>query len=152
VWDRRNGSILDRAHRAFYSGKAGTASMIDALAAVGTRMDPVVRQIVTRQNPIRVMLGPRIRVKTVGSVKTQGVPTDLMEFKSGRGVVLMAIRKDNGLLASVHTTLQDARGAVVSDSLKNYLYSSVGKPVSVSTFSLAATRGYKMGSITSLSK
>ena len=85
-------------------------------------------------------------------VRTVGVPTDLLEFRSDRGVVTMAIRKDNGLLASTHTTLRDARGGIVSDALKNYSYSSVGKPLGGEIFRLTTPSGYTKDSLAALAR
>ena len=152
VWNGTTASIRDARRRTFYSGRCGLARLLDALGAVGSRMDPLVRQIVSRQNPVRVLFMPGVTVRHVGQMTTDAVPGDILEYRARGATVSIVIRKDNGLIASMRTEVLDPQGRVATQSQRNFTYGSAGKALEPAVFKLDAPAGYKRASIASLDK
>ena len=115
-------------------------------------MDPMVRQIVSRQNPVRVMFLPGVTVRHVGEMSVGGAPGDILEYRARGANVSVVIRKDNGLIASMRTEILDPQNRVATQSQKTFLYGSVGKAVDQTAFKLEAPAGYRKATIAALAK
>lgn len=152
IWGKGAGALVDRAKRTYFSGKAGLPGMIEYLARAGTRMDPVVRQIMTRNNPIRVLLTPGVRVTFIGELSIAGAQGNALRFQNSNAIVTMVLRKDNGLLASVETQILDPEQRVVMTTQRSFYYGSVGKAVEPVLFQLSAPTGYRRAPLSSLPK
>jgi len=152
VWNGRTASIRDSRRRTFYSGRAGLAQLLDALGTLGSRMDPLIRQIVTRQNPVRVLFVPGVTVRHAGQMSADGVPGDILEYRARGANVSLVIRQDNGLIASMRTEVLDPQNRVATQSQRNFRYGSVGKELDAATFKLDPPAGYKKATIASLAK
>ena len=152
VWNGSTASIRDSRRRVFYSGRAGLNRLLDALGALGSRMDPLVRQIVTRQNPVRILFMPGVIVRHVGQMSSDGVPGDILEYRARGANVSIVIRQDNGLIASMRTEILDPEGRAATQSQRNFRYGSVGKALEAAVFKLDPPVGYRKSTIASLAK
>lgn len=152
VWIENNGMIHDKRKGRFYRGRAGLAGMIEYLARAGTRMDPVVRQIAARQNPVLVLLRSGVRVRHIGELSIDGVPGDVLRFQNESAVVTMVLRKVDGLLASVETEIKDETGRPAMITQKMIAYESIGNRVPNSVFQLPMPAGISSAPLSSLPK
>lgn len=152
VWSQGQGAIAVRSTETFYAGKAGLAGMIEYLARAGVRMDPIVRQIMTRQNPVRVLLVPGVRVNTVGELSIAGAPGYMLRFQNDKATVTLVIRKDNGLLSSIETRINDEKGIEAIRTTKLLIYDSVGSALDSKLFQLNAPSGFRSAPLASLPK
>lgn len=152
VWNNGQGAVVMKSSDTFYSGKAGLAGMIEYLARAGVRMDPLVRQIMTRQNPVRVLLVPGVRVSTVGELSISGAPGHMLRFQNDKATVTLVIRKDNGLLSSIETRINDERGVEAIRTTKLLIYDSVGSALDSKLFQLNVPSGFRSAPLASLPK
>jgi hypothetical protein len=138
TWDGKTAAIRRPGGALVYSGEASFSKLLQELEKAGGRMDPLVRQIVTRQNPIRILFIPGTTVRHVGQMTVGGAAGEILEFKARGANVSVVIRKDNGLIASMRTDVLDPDGRVVSTTQRDFSYGSVGKPIGDANFSSSA--------------
>ncbi len=146
------GAIRDDRKRQFYSGKAGSRLIGEALAKLNARIDPFVRQILNRQNPVRMLLLPGITVAKIGNVKIGGVEGDILEFKTASSKIALVVRRPDGLLSSLRSTVYDPEGNVAGGTDRTFIYGPIGKPFAADQFKLAAPAGYRKLALSSLAK
>ena len=65
-----------------------------------------------------------------------GVAADIIEVKSSKLRVTMAIRQDNRLIADLSGTNVDRGGEVLYRSNRTFAWSNVNKPLPASTFAV----------------
>ncbi|MCB8932769.1 MAG: hypothetical protein M9921_04000 [Fimbriimonadaceae bacterium] len=129
-----------------YSGKCSLMELLSALSAANRPIDPFLRLLLARRNPMRELLGPGMKARVVGSIVREGVPCDILEIASPGVRISAWIRKDNGLIAVLSTENRDAKGKLVSESEKVFAYTPL--PTG-ETFSVAAQGAKPLGELLS---
>jgi hypothetical protein len=87
-----------------YEGPATVSEVIDAVAQAGSRVDPLLRGLVTGKNPFRTLLGQGAQVSLVGSTSHKGDRAHLIQAKQGAGQATLVVRaKDSFVLSSLFT-------------------------------------------------
>ncbi|MCW5940473.1 MAG: hypothetical protein KF884_12560 [Fimbriimonadaceae bacterium] len=87
-----------------YDGPATVSEVIDAVARAGSRVDPLLRGLVTGKNPFRTLFGQGAQVSLVGSTSHKGDPAHLIQAKQGAGQATLVIRaRDSLVLSSLFT-------------------------------------------------
>lgn len=105
-----------------FAGRCSTMELFSALRSADVSVDPFLRLLMVRRNPVRELLGPGMKARVVGSIVREGVACDILEI-AGPGVRTSAwVRRDNGLIAVLSTENRDARGRLVSESEKEFSY------------------------------
>lgn len=99
VQDRRV-RLLDRKTGSSYIGEATSGELLRAVSALGTRVDPLVRQMMRGSNPFRLLLGRGSTVRTIGASPSPEGKTTVLEAESP-SLKLTLYVLENGLPASL---------------------------------------------------
>jgi hypothetical protein len=83
-----------------YDGPAKVSDVIDAVARAGSRVDPLLRGLMTGKNPLRVWLGQGARVAVVGSIRHRGERGHVLQAKSGAGQATVIVRASDSTVLS----------------------------------------------------
>ncbi len=143
AWDGKTLSVVQKTDRTFRQGPAKLRAVDLAVGKCGMPMDPLLRKLVRKENPITAMLDGDLTGHTVGQIGSGALRCDVIEFRSSGIRMTLTIRRDNGLLLASASENLDRRGKVVSRSERRFDYRSIGKPIAASTFVLAAPSGYR---------
>lgn len=137
-------SILDSAKRRLYRGHVVRSLIPDYLSLFGVREEPILLQLMAKENPMVVLYSRGQTGRLAGSMTLGGVTVQILELASHGLRTLIEIRTDNHLIAGLRTENLSSSGAVVSRSEKDFSYESVNKHLPASTFQVTAPKGYKM--------
>lgn len=143
AWDGKTLRLIQKADRMFRQGAAKLRAVDLAVGKCGMPMDPLLRKLVRKENPITGMLDGDLTGHTVGQIGSGSVRCDVVEFRSSGIRMTLTIRRDNGLLLASASENLDRRGKVVSRSERRFDYRSIGKPIPETTFTLATPSGYR---------
>lgn len=150
-WSFSNGNatILDDARRRAYAGKASTADLLDALGNLGHPPSFLTRALLLRLNPVRLLFGRGFRLRHQGIMTIGSTPFDILDVTSPYWKGTAQFDGKSGLLTRLTVKSLDAKGAVVSTSITDFRYRSVGMPIEAGVFQIRAPRGYSSATIAS---
>ena len=135
TWSQKKLRLL--CNKGLYQGTMGAYNVNAWLNAVGASPEMVPIQLAAGKNPIDTLVSPGSRVRRVGTMSLAGAAVDIIEVKSDRLKVTMAIRQDNRLFADLASVNVDKNGDVLFRSSRSFTWSQVNKPVPGSAFSVA---------------
>lgn len=124
-WEFAGGQllILDARAKRAYTGPCRPHEVLKVLRRVyGLQIEPFLRQLVDGINPTRQLLGPDLKVRSVGVGVLDGTPTDLLEATGKGAVISLAVRKNDGLIASLAYKTLDNRGRKVYQNERQLTY------------------------------
>lgn len=136
VWSQKKLTLL--CSKGLFRGTMGPYNVNAWLSKVGASPEILPIQLAAKKNPIDVLVGPGSRVRKVGSMTLHGVAADVVEVKSDRLRVRMAIRQDNRLLADVTAVNVDKNGEILFNSSRTFEWALVNKPIPASAFAIGA--------------
>ena len=119
--------------KGLFSGNMGIYNVNAWLAKVGADPETLPIQIAAKKNPIDVLIPPGSRVRRSGTMALNGTAVDVIEVKSSRLRVTMAIRQDNRLIADLNASNVDKDGSVLFRSSRSISWSNVNRPLSIQT-------------------
>ncbi len=125
-------------NKGFFRGTMGAYGVNAWLTSVGARPEVLPIQLAMKQNPVEVLVVPGSRVRRAGTMALGGVAVDLIEVKSDRLRVTMAIRQDNRLFADLTAVNVDKDGRVLFQSSRTFQWSLVNQAIPSTDFSVAA--------------
>lgn len=144
VWTFDGSVATMRLPSGTYTGRSSLLELLSALSSAGRPIEPFLRLMLVRRNPMRELLGPGMKARVVGSILRGGIPCDILEI-AGPGVRLSAwIRRDNGLIAALSTENRDQAGNLVSENEKEFSYSALAP---AERFSLSTTGAKPLGEL-----
>ena len=141
VWGQKRLTLL--CNKGLFRGTMGPYNVNAWLSKVGASPELLPIQLAAKKNPIDVLVAPGSRVRKVGSMTLHGVAADVVEVKSERLRVRMAIRQDNRLLADLTAVNVDKNGEVLFNSSRTFQWTLVNKPIPASAFSIGAGKSPK---------
>lgn len=141
VWSQRKLRIS--CARGVFQGTMGPYNVNAWLVKAGAAPELVPIQLAAGRNPIDALIPAGSRVRRAGTMSLGGAAVDIIEVKSDRLKVTIAIRQDNRLFADLATANVDRDGKVLFSSNRAFSWSLVNKPVSASAFSVAAGKPAK---------
>ncbi len=125
LWTYSNGMLTIRnlKSKAVYRGKASASQVIDAVANAGSRVDPILRDVLLEINPFRGMLeqgGSSVVTSRQGSkfVTTAKVETTTFRITS----------QADGQVLEIMTVIKDASGVLLTQSSRKLTPDSSWKP------------------------
>ncbi len=92
--------MKDVATNKWYRANMSFSGVIEATAALGTRVDPTLRLLMTGYNPYRKRLGDEATVRLVGETKVKGEDVSLLASVSKNAMITLAVRKRDGLVVN----------------------------------------------------
>ncbi len=141
AFDGKTLTMLDPRRRIFYRGTAKRNRIPEYVAASGSLSDSISRQYLLGRIPTRELLVPEMRVRIAGSTVMDGLRCNLLQLDGPRQRVTLVLRADNRLLYAATTTTLDASGRPLTNSVRRYTYTNLGKPPT-GAFSLPNRSGY----------
>lgn len=97
----------------WYRGRASFIQVIDAVASLGTRVDPTVMLLMRGINPYRRILGDGAHMTVTGTSKSkEGDELTLLEADSDNANITLYVRDRDGL---VHSTLTRVKGTTANE-------------------------------------
>lgn len=138
-WSYGDGTLWleDAKLKRLYKGKVSYGSVPKYLAKFGVRMDPLIRQLITRNNPIRKLLDSTAKVRSKGMLSSGGEAYDLLEVSRPELKAVLWIRSKDKLIGRIDSNNLDARGNVILTSRRDIEYVRVGSPLPASLFRYA---------------
>lgn len=124
--------------KGLFKGNMGPYNVNAWLGKVGADPELVPIQLAAKKNPVELLIAPGSSVRKAGTLMLSGVAVDVIEVKSSRLRVTMAIRQDNRLLADLSATNVDKDGKTLFNSTRTFQWSSVNKPIASKEFALGA--------------
>ncbi len=91
--------FLNKATGKWYAGNLEFSDVIDTVAALGTRVDPTVRLLMSGYNPYFKRLADGSTIKVAGTMPLDGKDVTILECESEATLVTLFVRED-GLVAS----------------------------------------------------
>jgi hypothetical protein len=130
VWtyDGKTLTYCDKSTGAWYVGSLKFTDVIDAVAKLGTRVDPTVRLLMTDFNPYRKRLGDGSVVKVAGTMPLEGKTVTILECESDNALVTLFVRED-GLVASSSSRAKRPTGDPEETVDLHYTYFNVPRDV-----------------------
>lgn len=122
AWDGRSATVRKKGGELKAKGFADITNLAARVAKNGGVVDETLRQILTRQNPVRRAFGPDLRVRSTGELVIDGKPCVAVEGNQKGVRVTALIRKSDALLARLTLENLDGRGGVVSRSDRAFRY------------------------------
>jgi hypothetical protein len=140
-WSYHGGvlTLVDAVHRKSYRGRCKPGAVTSYLKALRFPVEPVLQAMLSQRNPIVTWFPPKTKVSSRGTVSLGGVTADAVELRSPLLDVSLLIRRNDHLVASVSSRALMG-GKVISQSHRDFTYTSVGKPLPASAFALAVNR------------
>ena len=136
VWNQKKFTLL--CNKGLFKGTMGAYNVNAWLTKVGAAPEILPIQIASKKNPIDALVSPGSRVRKAGTLMMNGVAVDVIEIKTERLRVTMAIRQDNRLLADLNAVNVDKDGAVLFNSTRTFTWGMVNKPIPISSFTVGA--------------
>ncbi len=118
-YDGRVLSIYDPVHRRFYRGRAGRGRITDYLGETHHRADPFLRTLLARQTPYGDLLTADSKVKSAGTIVSDGASCDILQVV-GTAKVSLLVRQSDHLLQSVTSDALDQRGRTISSTTRTF--------------------------------
>lgn len=137
AYDGKVATIRDVKTGTVYRGAATFSELLTALSAAKQAVDPTLRLLMVRRNPVRELLGPGMKARRVGAISQDGRMCDILELTGPGARISLWLDQKTHLLARIATENQDARGNTVSESEKTFSYLAP-TTVSAQTFSLGS--------------
>lgn len=128
-------TIEDRTARVIYRGITRRSRIPNALAAVGLRVDPLMGPYLNGSVPFQTLFSKGASARLAGSVVVDGMTCDILQVSTPQARNLLAIRRDNRLLASMSTDTL-VGGRTVSSSTRRFQYALLGQPMGRSEFTI----------------
>lgn len=141
VWSQKKLTVL--CGKGLFRGTMGPYNVNAWLSKAGASPEILPIQLAAKRNPIEALINPGSRVQKVGLITLQGVAADVIEVKSDRLRVRMAIRQDNRLIADLTAKNVDKDGSVLFDSSRSFQWALVNKPIPSSVFVVGAGKAAK---------
>lgn len=85
-------------------------------------IEPVLRSLIYRENPVEHLLSQGLTVSVAGNMKIDGVMNDLLEGKTKDYRITVAIRRDNHLITTTTSENYDGKGRRVSRTERRFTY------------------------------
>lgn len=136
AWNQKKFTLL--CNKGLFKGTMGAYNVNAWLTKVGAVPETLPIQLAAKKNPFDVLIPPGSRVRRAGTLKLDGVAVDVIEIKSDRLRVTMAIRQDNRLPADLNAVNVDKNGDVLFNSTRTIAWSQVNKPIANSAFAVGA--------------
>jgi hypothetical protein len=136
AWSQKRFTLL--CNRGLFRGTMGVYNVNAWLAKIGASPEIVPIQLASAKNPIDTLVGPGSRVRRAGTMALDGVAVDIVEIKSARLKVTMAVRQDNRLIADLEAVNVDKDGKVLFKSSRRFSWSNVNKSIPTSVFAVGA--------------
>lgn len=134
-------AIHDHRKKRSYSGKVPPGQISVNLAKLKTRMDPTLRMVFRKANPVKRAIVPAANVRVAGELVLNGMKCQIVEIKRNELEAKLLIRPD-GLLAQTTTDISH-KGEKLLRSQRSFRYFHVGKPIGRETFSISRPAGYR---------
>lgn len=99
-YDGKRLNYYDKRTRVWSSGDLSFTDVIDAVAKLGTRVDPTASLLYRRLNPYRKRLGDGSTVKVVGSMSLDGNEVSILESESDVSILTLFVRPDGLVVGS----------------------------------------------------
>lgn len=141
TWSQKKLRLL--CNKGLFQGTMGPYNINAWLTAVGANPELIPIQLAAGKNPIDILVAPGSRVRRVGTMVLEGTAVDIVEVKSDRLKVTMAIRQDNRLFADLTSVNVDKGGEVLFSSTRLLTWSLVNKPIPGSAFAVAPGKAAK---------
>lgn len=124
-WAHSGGTlqVLDRRGQ-WFRGKAVRAEVMDYAVWAGYPVDPMMRALLVRRNPVRELFDQGQTARSVGTVAIRGKMARLVEISGPAERFTLLIRAD-GLLASVASESLES-GRSISRSERRFTYERIG--------------------------
>jgi len=142
-WTWGQKKLVLQCGKGLFQGKMGPYNINAWLGKAGAAPELFPVQLAAKKNPVEILIAPGARVRRAGTLKLDGVAVDLIEVKSARLRVTMAIRQDNRLIADLSATNIDKDGKVLFNSSRTFKWLNVNKPIPGSAFALGAGKSAK---------
>lgn len=138
-YDGKSLTILDRNKKIGYRG-VPTLAINNYVAKLGHRVDPTLKAIVDRKNPMAALLGPQMKVRLAGSVRIGNVMCDVLELTVPGQRISCQIRRSDHLLAAVINDNLDTKGHVMMSSERRFEYTP--GPIADATFRVGIPKDF----------
>ena len=135
VWSQRKFRLL--CNKGLFAGTLGPYNINAWLSIAGSSPELIPVQLLARKNPVEILIPPGSRVRRSGTMLLRGAAVDIIEVKSDRLKVTMAIRQDNRLFADLSSVNVDKDGKVLFTSSRAFDWSLVNKPIPAGSFAVA---------------
>lgn len=130
-----------QAHR-FFRGAAHRYEVTDFVSrATGSRVDPLLRQILAHEVPLQDLLPPNGAAKVIGSSSVDGVPADILTITAPQRRTSLFVRRPDHLVGSVSTDTIDFQGRTVASSNRRFTYRAT---IPTGAFSLSPRAGERV--------
>lgn len=134
VWSAKKLTLL--CNKGLFRGTMGAYNVNAWLDKVGADPEILPIQLVADRNPIDNLIPPGSRVRRTGTMAFQGAACDVVEVKSSRLRVTMAIRQDNRLIADLSAVNVDKDGEPLFKSSRTITWNYVNKPIPPAQFAV----------------
>lgn len=142
--------LVDHVQKTFYEGRASIKKVNEILAQAGARIDPLLKSIANKRNPMSMLFAADLTVSHVGKMENGGKTISILEGKTKGARIQAGIYQDSKLLANLHVENLDMKGKVLAESDRRVTYTSVGKPLDKNLFVLKAPQGYRVEDVEQL--
>lgn len=136
VWAQKKLTLL--CSKGLFRGSMGAYNVNAWLNKVGASPELLPVQLAGRKNPIDALVIPGSRVRKSGTMTLDGVAADIIEVKSARLTITMAIRQDNRLVADLSAVNTDKDGKTLFRSNRSISWSNVNKPIPTNAFAVGS--------------
>jgi hypothetical protein len=125
-YDGKRLTYFDKRTKKWSGGDLSFTDVIDAVASLGTRVDPTASLLYRRMNPYRKRLGDGSTVKVVGSLKLDGKDVSILEAENDNAIVTLFVQPD-GLVAGSSMRAKQSTGDPDEGVDLRYKYFTVPK-------------------------
>ncbi len=131
-WNQKRLTLL--CNKGLFRGNMGVYNVNAWLSKVGAVPEQIPVQLVAKKNPIDALIAPGSRVRKAGTMSLGGTAVDMIEIKSERLRVTMAIRQDNRLISDLAAVNVDKDGSILFKSNRSIQWSEVNRAIPASAF------------------
>jgi hypothetical protein len=136
AWSNKKFTLL--CNKGLFRGTMGAYNVNAWLDKVGASPELLPIQLASGKNPIDALIVPGSRVRRAGTMSLGGTAVDLVEIKSSRLKVTMAIRQDNRMIADLAAVNVDKEGQVLFQSSRQLTWSMLNKAIPAGAFAVGA--------------
>lgn len=107
---------------AAWQGDAGGSEVLEAVAAAGSRVDPMLRLLLRGENPYRLLLGRRSKVRVAGSLGSGAQEALILEGDSPSLKVTLYVRKSDSRVIGLVSEPKTKEGETVPAGVRRFEY------------------------------
>jgi hypothetical protein len=133
-------TVLEPRGRVAYKGSCSRLSVVARLDALGLELHPLTRRFLMRENPMRSLLTPDMKLKTVGSMRIGGQDLVMVSATGAQWKGSLMFRKADSRWMQLLVTTMTSKGQTTSR--QELIYKSTGKPISASLLAPSVPAGW----------